>query len=74
MTNPSGDGENFVFTFVHIDSEPILHGNEVDERILDDISPLVIFPCGAIEKDGKFVVSFGLNDEKTGIIKIWMIR
>ena len=23
-----------------------------------------------IEKDGKFVVSFGLNDEKTGIIKI----
>lgn len=58
------------FKIVHIDSEPILHGNEVDERILDEISPLVIFPCGVIEKDGKFVVSFGLNDEKTGIIKI----
>ena len=58
------------FKIVHIDSEPILHGNEADERILDEISPLVVFPCGAIEKDGKFVVSFGLNDEKTGIIKI----
>jgi predicted GH43/DUF377 family glycosyl hydrolase len=58
------------FKIVHIDSEPILHGNEVDERILDEISPLVVFPCGVIEKDGKFIVSFGLNDEKTGIIKI----
>jgi predicted GH43/DUF377 family glycosyl hydrolase len=47
-----------------------LYGNEIDERVLKNISPLVIFPCGAIEKDGKFIVSFGLNDEKTGIIKI----
>jgi len=58
------------FKIVHIDSKPILHGNESDERILDEISPLVVFPCGVIEKDDKFVVSFGLNDEKTGIIKI----
>jgi predicted GH43/DUF377 family glycosyl hydrolase len=58
------------FKIVHIDSKPILHGNESDERILDEISPLVVFPCGVIEKDGKFIVSFGLNDEKTGIIKI----
>lgn len=58
------------FKIVEISKEPILYGNEVDERVLQNISPLVIFPCGAIEKDGKFIVSFGLNDEKTGIIKI----
>lgn len=58
------------FKIVEISKEPILYGNEVDERILPNISPLVIFPCGAIEKNGKFIVSFGLNDEKTGIIKI----
>ena len=58
------------FKIVEISKEPILYGNEVDERVLQNISPLVIFPCGAIEKNGKFIVSFGLNDEKTGIIKI----
>jgi predicted GH43/DUF377 family glycosyl hydrolase len=58
------------FKIVEISKEPILYGNEIDERVLKNISPLVIFPCGAIEKDGKFIVSFGLNDEKTGIIKI----
>ncbi len=25
------------FKIVHIDGEPILHGNEADERILDEI-------------------------------------
>ena len=57
------------FKIVEISNEPILYGNENDIRTLD-ISPIVVFPCGVIEKDGKFVVSFGLNDEKTGIIKI----
>jgi len=50
--------------------KPILYGNEYDERTLKDLSPLVVFPCGAIEKDGKFIVSFGFNDEKVGIIKV----
>jgi predicted GH43/DUF377 family glycosyl hydrolase len=58
------------FKIVEISKEPILYGNEIDERVLKNISPLVIFPCGTIEKDGKFIVSFGLNDEKTAIIKI----
>lgn len=58
------------FRITEISKTPILYGNEIDERILPNISPLVIFPCGAIEKNGKFIVSFGLNDEKTGIIKI----
>lgn len=58
------------FKIVEMSEKPILWGNEKDERILEDISPLVIFPCGVIIEDNKFVVSFGLNDEKTGIIKI----
>ena len=57
------------FKIVEISDEPILYGNESDVRTLN-ISPIVVFPCGVIENDGKFVVSFGLNDEKTGIIKI----
>jgi predicted GH43/DUF377 family glycosyl hydrolase len=58
------------FRIVEISKEPILWGNEDDELIYPDISPLVIFPCGTIIRDDKFVVSFGLNDEKTGIIKV----
>jgi predicted GH43/DUF377 family glycosyl hydrolase len=58
------------FKIVEMSEKPILYGNEYDERTLKDLSPLVVFPCGAIEKDGKFIVSFGFNDEKIGIIKI----
>ena len=58
------------FKITEISENPILYGNEADERALTDNSPLVVFPCGAIQKDNQFIISFGLNDEKTGIIKI----
>lgn len=58
------------FRIVEISEEPILWGNEQDERILPDISPLVVFPCGSILENNKFEVSFGLNDEKTGVITL----
>ncbi len=58
------------FKITEISEKPILYGNEADQRLLPDNSPLAVFPCGAIEKDGKFIVSFGLNDEKIGIIKV----
>lgn len=58
------------FNIIELDSEPILWGNEVDDRIFKDINPIVVFPCGSILENDKFVVSFGFNDEKTGIIKI----
>lgn len=58
------------FRIVEISEDPILYGNESDERILKNISPIVIFPCGIIQRDNKFIVSFGLNDEKTGIVKL----
>jgi predicted GH43/DUF377 family glycosyl hydrolase len=58
------------FKIVEMSEEPILCGNGKNERVLPKLSPIVIFPCGAIERDGQFIVSYGINDEKTGIIKI----
>jgi len=58
------------YNITELDTVPILWGNETDDRIFKDINPLVVFPCGAILQDDKFLVSFGFNDEKTGIIKI----
>lgn len=58
------------FEIVSISNAPILWGNEIDERILKNINPLVVFPCGSIVEKDKILVSFGFNDEKTGIIKI----
>jgi len=58
------------FRIVEISSEPILWGNTTDERILPDKNPLVVFPSGAVLQRDKFLVSFGINDEKTGLITI----
>jgi predicted GH43/DUF377 family glycosyl hydrolase len=58
------------FDIIEFDSEAIIWGNEKDERILKDINPPVVFPCGAILDNNNFHVSFGFNDEKTGIILI----
>lgn len=58
------------FNILNISENAILWGNETDERILKENNPPVVFPCGAIIDDDHFEVSFGFNDEKTGIIKI----
>jgi len=58
------------FKIVEISKEPILWGNTIDVRDYPDTSPLVVFPCGAIVENDKFLVSFGLNDERSGIIII----
>lgn len=58
------------FKIIEISKEPILWGNESNFRFLPDFNPIVVFPCGAIYENNNFYVSFGLNDEKTGIIKI----
>jgi predicted GH43/DUF377 family glycosyl hydrolase len=52
-----------------ISKEPSFWGNESDVRILDS-SPLVVFPCGSIYKNNNLIVSFGLNDEKSGYVKL----
>jgi predicted GH43/DUF377 family glycosyl hydrolase len=58
------------YAITEISTAPILWGNSIDEFIYPEANPAVIFPCGAILEDDRFTVSFGLNDEKTGIIKI----
>lgn len=58
------------FKICYFDENPIIWGNTIDERINPEANPLVVFPCGAILENNKFIVSFGINDEKTGIIKI----
>ncbi len=58
------------YTIIGISESPILWGNSVDQFIYEEQNPPVIFPCGAILDDNNFLISFGINDEKTGIIKI----
>lgn len=58
------------FKIIEISKDPIIWGNEADFRFLPNSNPIVVFPCGAIYEDNSFYVSFGFNDEKTGIIKI----
>ena len=58
------------FKIVEISREPILWGNESDFRFLPKQNPIVVFPCGVICENNQFHISFGLNDEKTGIIKL----
>lgn len=56
------------FTLRRITTTPLLSGSEADFRTLG--GPLVIFPNGAILRDGEWLVTFGVNDEACGWIKI----
>ena len=58
------------FSIVEVSEKPILWGNEKDERLYPEENPLCVFPCGLIIENDKFVVSLGVNDEKTAIITI----
>ena len=51
------------FQITQITSKPLLYGSENDIRQFS--SPLVIFPCGAIFIDDEWVVSSGVNDERS---------
>lgn len=56
------------FRVTAVTSEPILAGTDKETRILG--GPLVIFPCGALLQRGKWTVTYGINDEACGWIKI----
>lgn len=47
--------------------EPLMAGSEDDFRSLG--GPLVIFPNGAVLRDGGWIVAFGVNDEACGWVK-----
>lgn len=56
------------FDIVRMTPEPLLCGSDRDSRILG--GPLVIFPGGAIMRDGKWIVVGGCNDEQSFWIEI----
>lgn len=56
------------FKITRITVKPLLSGSEHDHRAFG--GPPCIFPCGAVKRDGYWLVSFGVNDENSGWIKI----
>jgi len=56
------------FEILNMNANPILWGNESEDFLWKDKNPLVVFPCGAIVDDQNILISFGVNDEKTGLI------
>ena len=56
------------FRIVRMTSNPILGGTEKQDWYPG--LPAVVFPCGSYFENGKFVVSYGVNDIACGYIKI----
>ncbi len=56
------------FTPRLITHEPILHGSQNDKWA--QRKPLVIFPCGSLYKDGKWLVTCGVNDIKSAWVEL----
>ena len=56
------------FRLTRITSRPILCGSEHDHRAYG--GPPCIFPCGAVLRGDEWLVTFGVNDENCGWIKI----
>lgn len=56
------------FNVTRITKEPLLVGSENDTRIHG--GPPVVFPCGALLENGEWLISFGVNDEACGWIRI----
>jgi predicted GH43/DUF377 family glycosyl hydrolase len=48
--------------------EPILEPTEVYERV--GLTPNIVFTCGAIEKDGEYLVYYGAADKVIGVATI----
>ncbi len=47
---------------------PLLSGSYDDPH--SDTKPIVVFPCGAIIRDKKWLITFGVNDLKCGFMEI----
>lgn len=56
------------FRVTRMTTEPLLAGSDKDSRTLG--GPPCIFPCGAVLEKEKWLVSFGVNDETCGWLKI----
>lgn len=56
------------FRLLRYTPRPLLSGSDRDRNSPD--KPLVVFPCGAIIRNGKWLVSFGVNDLDSAFIRI----
>jgi predicted GH43/DUF377 family glycosyl hydrolase len=56
------------FEILRYTKKPLLSGSDSDFRVMN--SPLVIFPSGAVIDGDRILVTFGVNDEHCGWIKI----
>ena len=61
---------------VKVSRKPILKGSEHDEMSPSESGSCrhykqnVVFPCGAIEHKGGWILSVGINDAACGLVKI----
>ena len=56
------------FKPVKMTDEPLLIGSQHDSW--QERKPCVVFPCGAVVQDDKWLISYGINDLKSGWAKI----
>jgi predicted GH43/DUF377 family glycosyl hydrolase len=56
------------FRITGISRVPILSGSERDRRKVND--PPCVFPCGAINEDGNWLVTLGMNDCECAWLRI----
>lgn len=56
------------FKPVYVTPKPLLVGSQQD--VWRDRKPLVVFPCGSVIENDIWLVTYGINDLKSGYIKI----
>lgn len=56
------------FKPVYVTPKPLLVGSQQD--VWRDRKPLVVFPCGSVIENDTWLVTYGINDLKSGYIKI----
>lgn len=62
------------FRILEVSETPIMAGSEedghqVDPRYVDGWKPYVVFPCGLVPDNGKFLVSLGVNDWQCAVAR-----
>lgn len=56
------------FAPISLTTKPLLIGSQYDHW--KERKPLVVFPCGAVLQDDTWLVTYGVNDLKSGWVKI----
>lgn len=58
------------FNVIHVSKTPILSGDESGDPMIWHWKQDVVFPLGAIEDDGGWLVSLGINDAHCAVLKL----